>query len=129
VRVAGRLTPWIANGAIHAGGVTRRVGGLRARGVHVLESATACVLAIPAAAGATLRARVIAPPELTAGWRYADPDGGEHDVVNCSLASLTVAVEEPHGTGVTLSSAHGGAYELGMREHDHGVPIAAFTDG
>jgi len=24
-----------------------------------------------------------------------------------------------------LQSAHGGAYELGMREHDHGIPIAA----
>ena len=29
----------------------------------------------------------------------------------------------------TLRTAHGGAYELGMREHDHGVPIAPFLDG
>jgi hypothetical protein len=28
-----------------------------------------------------------------------------------------------------LRAAHGGAYELGMREHDHGVPIAPFSDG
>jgi hypothetical protein len=129
VLVGGRLTPWIANGAVHAGGVTRRVGGLRARGASVLESATGCELRLPAAAGATLRARVIAPPELSAGWRYADPDGGEHDVVNCSLASLTVAVEQARGPTLALSSPHGGAYELGMRERDHGVPIAPFPDG
>ena len=28
-----------------------------------------------------------------------------------------------------LRSTHGAAYELGMREHDHGVPIAPFGDG
>jgi hypothetical protein len=129
VRVGGRLTPWIANGAICAGGVTRRLGGLRARGLAVIESATGCELRIPAGAGATLRARVIAPPTLTAGWRYADPDGGEHDVVNCSLASLTATLEDRAGTVATLTSPHGGAYELGMRERDHGVPIAPFADG
>ncbi|MEA2153725.1 MAG: hypothetical protein QOI18_1958, partial [Solirubrobacteraceae bacterium] len=26
-------------------------------------------------------------------------------------------------------SAHGGVYELGMRERDHGVAIAPFADG
>jgi hypothetical protein len=129
VRVGGRLTPWVANGAVCAGGITRRLGGLRARGLSVLESATGCQLRVPAAAGATLRARVIAPPELTAGWRYADPDGSEHDVVNCSLASLTLTVEEPRRAALALSSTHGGAYELGMRERDHGVPIAPFPDG
>jgi hypothetical protein len=76
-----------------------------------------------------LRARVIAPPQLTAGWRYADPDGGEHDVVNCSLASLAVSLEQGHAAATALSSEHGGAYELGMRERDHGVPIAPFPDG
>jgi hypothetical protein len=129
VLVAGRLTPWVANGAIAAGGVTRRLGGLRARGLSVLESATGCELQIPAAGGAVLRARVIAPPQLTAGWRYADPDGGEHDVVNCSLASLAVSLEQGHAAATALSSEHGGAYELGMRERDHGVPIAPFRDG
>jgi hypothetical protein len=28
-----------------------------------------------------------------------------------------------------LASPHGAAYELGMREHDHGVPLAPFDDG
>ena len=30
---------------------------------------------------------------------------------------------------VSLRTPHGAAYELGMRERDHGVPIAPFADG
>ena len=72
-----------------------------------------------------------APPGTAAGWRYADPDGGEHDVVNCSVARLQLSVEAADDGGATreLTSTHGGAYELGMRERDHGVPIAPFADG
>jgi hypothetical protein len=73
---------------------------------------------------------VAVPPRTAAGWRYADPDGGEHDVVNCSIASLELDVHTPGGGAPKrLSSAHGAAYELGMRERDHGVPIAPFPDG
>jgi hypothetical protein len=77
-----------------------------------------------------LEARVRVPAGTAAGWRYADPDGSEHDVVNCSIAAVEVEVRQ---TGWrfprTLLSEHGGAYELGMREHDHGVPLAPFSDG
>jgi hypothetical protein len=30
--------------------------------------------------------------------------------------------------GRTLATAHCGVYELGMRERDHGVPVAPFPD-
>ena len=30
--------------------------------------------------------------------------------------------------GRTLTSAHGGVYELGIRERDHGIPVAPFPD-
>ena len=53
-----------------------------------------------------------------------------HDVVNCSIAAAQVGVTLP-GTASprTLRSAHGAAFELGMRERSHGVPIAPFPDG
>lgn len=130
VRVAGRLTPWVANGALSIGGRRRRLGGMRARELRVHESADGCELELSGEAGLVLGANVHAPAETAAGWRYADPDGSEHDVVNCSIARVQLDVRESGGAlPRRLLSAHGGAYELGMREHDHGVPLAPFGDG
>ena len=126
VIVGGRLTPWVANGAISLDGRRIRVGGLTARGVRVAESVEGCELRLPGEDGVTLEARVAVPQETAAGWRYDDPDGGAgHDVVNCSIARLELSVTGGTvGATRTLTSAHGGAYELGMRERDHGVPLA-----
>jgi hypothetical protein len=54
---------------------------------------------------------------------------GEHDVVNCSIASLALGVHRRGEPTRMLHSSYGGAYELGMRERDHGVPLAPFSDG
>jgi hypothetical protein len=131
VKVAGRMTPWIANGALSIGGQRLRVGGLGARGLSVNESPDGCALKLPGEHGLEIEARAEVPAETAAGWHYADPDGGAgHDVVNCSIAALTLTVTLPgEATPRTLHSPHGGVYELGMRERDHGVPIAPFTDG
>jgi hypothetical protein len=131
VLVGGRLTPWIANGAISLEDRRLRVGGIGARGLHVEERVDGCELTLPGERGLIVQARVAAPAGTAAGWRYDDPRGGAgHDVVNCSIARLELAVTPPGGYAErTLTSAHGGAYELGMRERDHGVPIAPFDDG
>ncbi len=135
VRVAGRTTPWVANGALHVDGQRLRLGGVGARGLLVAERPQRCVLSLPGADGAVVEAHVQAPPEALAGWRYADPDGGhpsashQHDVSNCSVAALTLTVRRPELPALTLHTAHGAAYELGMRERNHGVPIAPFGDG
>jgi hypothetical protein len=130
VRIAGRLTPWVANGALALDGHRHRVGGLAARGLRVSESADGCLLRLPGADGLVLEARVDVPPQAAAGWRYSDPAGGHHDVVNCSVAALEVVVQLPDGSARrTLRTSHGAAYELGMRERDHGVAIAPFSDG
>jgi hypothetical protein len=130
LRIAGRMTPWVANGVLSLDGRRHRLGGLAARGVRVRESPTACALRIPGAHGLLVDAQVTVPAGASAGWRYADPDGGEHDVLNCSIAALGLDVLAPGSSApLTLSTAHGGAYELGMRERDHGVPIAPFPDG
>ncbi|HEY3865405.1 MAG TPA: hypothetical protein VGL54_04900 [Solirubrobacteraceae bacterium] len=129
LRVAGRMTPWVANGALSLDGRRHHIGGLGARGLRVAETATGCRLTLPGADGLVLDAHVEDPEESVAGWRYADPDGGEHDVANCSVAALELIVREPGSPARTLHSPHGAVYELGMREHDHGVAIAPFADG
>ncbi len=130
VRVGGRLTPWIANGALSLGGQRLRLGGLTARGLRVAERVDGCQLRLPGERGVSVELRASVPAGTAAGWRYVDPDGdGAHDVVNCSIARLQLALTPPgERRELTLSSAHGGAYELGMRERDHGVPIAPFDD-
>jgi hypothetical protein len=130
VRVGPVLTPWIANGAVCLDGARHRLGGLAARGTHVREDAHGCALQIAGAQGLALQAQAIVPDATAAGWRYSDPDGSEHDVVNCSIAELELELKLPgHSATRVLRSAHGGAYELGMREHDHGVALAPFPDG
>jgi hypothetical protein len=130
VRMAGRMTPWIANGALSVGGQRYRIGGLGARGLRVEETVEGCVLGLKGERGLRVDARVEVPAGTAAGWRYADPDGSAHDVVNCSIAAVALTVRLPGGSApCSLHSAHGGAYELGMRERDHGVPIARFADG
>ncbi|HTY96137.1 MAG TPA: hypothetical protein VMB91_03790 [Solirubrobacteraceae bacterium] len=129
VRIAGRLTPWVASGAVSLDGRLLRLGGLGARGVAVHEDAGGCTLTIPGPHRVRLGAHVRVPEGAAAGWRYADPDGGEHDVVNCSVSELALRLQGPEGVASELSTPHGGAYELGMREHDHGVAIAPFPDG
>jgi hypothetical protein len=132
LRVAGRLTPWVASGALSLDGRRWRLGGLAKRGLRVAEGPEGCHLRLPGERGVAVEARVEVPAVAIAGWRYADTDaaGSGHDVLNCSVAALDLSVRLPGaGAARALRTAHGGAYELGMRERDHGVPIAPFGDG
>lgn len=130
IKVAGVLSPWVANGALSLAGRRYRLGGLAARGLRVRETPAECVVQVPGEDGLELEASVSAPEQTAAGWRYADPDGSGHEVVNCSIAAVRLEVRaRGEAAARTLDSAHGGAYELGMRERDHGVPLAPFSDG
>lgn len=128
IEVAGRLTPWVANGALCLRGRRLRLGGLLARGLRVAERPDRCSLRLPGRAGLSVEAHVQTPAHAAAGWRYADPDGGEHDVINCSIAELRLVVRRKGEASQTLLTRHGAAYELGLREHDHGVSIDPFGD-
>jgi hypothetical protein len=117
VRAGPVLTPWIANGAFCTRGETSRLGGAR----------PARVRAEPGHARVALRdveIEVRSPPGQTVAWRYADPRGGEHHSLNCSIAELTLRVR-----GHELHTAHGAAYELGTRETSHGIGVEPFPDG
>ena len=63
------------------------------------------------------------------GWVYADPKGPEHNTVNCSVADLELTVERPACPARELTLPGGAAYEFGMRETDHGIPIQPYPDG
>jgi hypothetical protein len=129
VRVAGRLTPWVANGALSLDGRRHRLGGLLKRGLRVAETPAGCVVELGGEHGLELEVRAEIPGETAAGWRYGDPDGSAHDVVNCSIAALELNVRLPGMSSPrVLRTAHGGVYELGMRERDHGVPLAPFME-
>lgn len=128
IEVGGRLSPWIANGALCLQGRRLPLGGLLARGLRVAERPERCSLHLPGRGGLSVEAHVQTPAGTAAGWRYADPDGSQHDVINCSIAALRLVVRRKGEASQTLLSRHGTAYELGMREHDHGVSIAPFGD-
>ena len=56
MQAGGRMTPWVANGALSLDGRRHRVGGLGARGLHVAESAAGCPLLLTGARGLTIDA-------------------------------------------------------------------------
>jgi hypothetical protein len=128
IKIGPLTTPWIANGVLSLAGERHALGGIeRARGTKIDEHPDHCVLTLPGAELA-ISGEVRAPRERFVGWVYADPDSSEHNTVNCSIAELTL-----DGRGAAsplrLHTAYGAAYELGMRETDHGVPIQPFPDG
>jgi hypothetical protein len=115
VKVGPVTTPWIVNGVVSVDGGRTRVSG-RAR---VSEDPLGARVS---AGGVSVDVR--SPREHVVVWRYSDPDpSSEHHTANGSVAELTATVH-----GRRLHTPHGGVYELGMRERDHGLPVLPFTD-
>jgi hypothetical protein len=123
VKVGPLTTPWVANGALSIAGDRHTL-----RRVQVTEYPTNCTFTL-SGDGVELRGTVEAPRERFVGWVYADPDGSEHHAVNCSIAEMRLRVSRKGGAGTELVVPHGAAYELGMREHDHGIEIQPYADG
>jgi hypothetical protein len=129
IKIGPWTTPWIANGVVSLGGERHRIGGIeRARATRVEERPDHVRFTLPGA-GLTIAGEAGAPRERFVGWVYADPDGSEHQTVNCSIAQMRLSVTEESGRALELTTAHGAAYELGMRERDHGMPIQPYPDG
>ncbi|HET7589146.1 MAG TPA: hypothetical protein VFK14_03020 [Solirubrobacterales bacterium] len=122
-------TPWLPSGMLVLEGKAHRLGGFgRIRGATVEESAGECRFVLPGK-DIVVRGRVSAPRQDFVGWVYADPAGPEHHTINCSVSDLELTVERPAQPQLHLSLPAGAAYELGMRETDHGIPIQPFPDG
>jgi hypothetical protein len=129
IKLGPLTTPWIGNAILHLDGVSHRLGGLeRIRSTKVNESPTACDLEL-SGADVRVRGRVSADARNFVGWVYADPVGPEHNTVNCSIANLDLTVERKGEPPKTLACLGAAAYELGMRETDHGVALQPFPDG
>jgi hypothetical protein len=129
VAVAGRTTPWIPSGMLALDGERHRLGGLgQIRSSSVDESPTRCSFTLTGR-DIAVRGTVEAPQKDFVGWVYADPKGPEHNTVNCSVADLELTVERPARPARTLRLPGGAAYELGMRETDHGIPVQPYPDG
>ena len=123
IRVAGRTSPWIANGFVELAGRRHRLGGLqRVRDTRLTEARGGCEFVLPGSRFA-VRGRIAAEPGRTVGWTYADPSGGQHDTLHSSLADLELRVGD---RPLTLAAA--ATYEIGMRESDHGIPIEPYPD-
>ena len=129
VRLGSRTSPWIPSGMLMLEGEPHRLGGLGAiRSSSITEAPTACSFVLPGK-DILVRGRVTAPAKDFVGWVYADPKGPEHNTVNCSVADLELTVERPGLPARELTLAAGAAYELGMRETDHGIPVQPYPDG
>ena len=110
-------------------GVRHRLGGLGAiRDSSIEASPEGCSFVLPGQDIVVL-GTVSVPREDFVGWVYADPTGDQHHTINCSIADLELTVERPGLPARRLVPAGGAAYELGMRETDHGIPIQPFSDG
>jgi hypothetical protein len=124
----GRLTtPWVASGALSLGGQRLQLGG-PGRKIEVAESPERCHFLL-SGKGVRVRGSVTAPRQDVVGWVYADPDGPEHNTVNCSIADMRLQVDRDGDATRELVVNGGAAYELGMRERNHGIPIQPFPDG
>jgi len=123
------MTPWVANGLLALDGELIRLGGLdRVRSTEIDDSPTGCEFAL-AGKDVAVRGRVHADRKHFVAWRYADPDGGEHNTLNCSISDLELTVERPARAPQRLRTRGKAAYEIGMRETDHGVPLQPYADG
>jgi hypothetical protein len=129
IKLGPASTPWIGAGMLVLDGEAHRLGGFgRIRSSKIAETPTSCDFVLPGK-DMQVRGRVAAPAKDFVGWVYADPKGPQHNVVNCSIADLELTVERKGQPARRLSLAGGGAYEFGMRETDHGIPIQPYPDG
>jgi hypothetical protein len=129
VKLGRRVSPWLPAGMLVLDGEQHRLGGFgRVRAAAIAESPTACEFTLPGK-DVVVRGRVSAPQKDFVGWVYADPKGPEHNTLNCSVADLELTVERPGKPDRALTLPAGAAYEIGMCETDHGVPIQPYPDG
>ena len=121
-------TPWVGNARLWLDGRRLTLGGPgRVRGTTVTESPSRCEFVLPGD-GVTVRGEVGSERKNFVGWVYSDPDGSEHNTVNCSIADMTLVVTRDGQPDLRLTGSACAAYELGMRERDHGVPLQPFPD-
>jgi hypothetical protein len=129
IKVGPLTTPWVGNGMLMLDGVGHRLGGFdRIRSTRIDDEPTECEFEL-AGKGVKVRGRVSSEPRNFVAWVYADPVGPEHNTLNCSISDLELSVERKGEPPRRLESVGAAAYEIGMRETDHGIPLQPYPDG
>lgn len=129
VNVGPFTTPWVANGELCLDGRRHRLGGIeRVRSTEVEEQVESCRFSLR---GDELRVsgEVGAARQNFVAWLYAQPEGGERQTINCSIADLRLDVAPPQAGTLTLELNGGAAYELQMEERYPAIPVQPFSDG
>ncbi len=129
IKVGPLTTPWVGNGMLSLDGEVHRLGGFdRIRSTKVDDEPTECEFEL-SGKDIKVRGRVFSEPRNFVAWVYADPKGPEHNTLNCSISDLELTVERKGHEPRRLECIGGAAYELGMRETDHGIPLQPYPDG
>jgi hypothetical protein len=122
-------TPWVANGVLRLDGSEHRLGGFgKLVSTRISEAPTSCEFEL-SGDGVKVRGRVGSEPRNFVAWVYADPKGPEHNTLNCSMSNLELEIEGTDARPRRIIVNGGAAYEIGMREHDHGIPLQPYPDG
>ena len=129
IKVGPLTTPWIATAVLEIDGERHRLGGLsRIRSTRVHDEPTACEFEL-AGDGLEVRGEVSSEPRNFVAWVYADPVGPEHNTLNCSISDLELTVAGCGAEIRRLRCVGAAAYEIGMRETDHGLALQPYADG
>ena len=129
IKVAGLQTPWVGNAMLVLDGEEHRLGGFeRIPSTQVDESPTGARFELKGKR-VKLTGRVGAERKDFVAWIYADPVGPEHNTLNCSISDLELDVEIDGKPAERLTVSGGAAYEFGMRDTDHGIPVQPYPDG
>ncbi len=129
IKIGPLTTPWVGNAMLSIDGEQHRLGGLdRLPSTRISDEPAECEFEL-AGKGVKVRGRVSSEPRNFVGWVYADPVGPEHNTLNCSISDLELLVERKGHEPRRLECVGGAAYEIGMRETDHGVALQPYPDG
>jgi hypothetical protein len=128
IKIGPLTTPWVGNGVLRLDGSEHRLGGFdKVLSTKVDDSPTSCAFQL-SGDGIKVRGRVSSEPRNFVAWVYADPKGPEHNTLNCSISDLELEVMRKGAEPERLEVAGAAAYEIGMRDTDHGIPLQPYPD-
>jgi hypothetical protein len=129
IKVGPLTTPWVGNAMLCLDGQMHRLGGFdKIRSTKIEDEPTECEFEL-SGKDIKVRGRVGSEARNFVAWVYADPKGPEHNTLNCSISDLELVVERKGEEPRRLECVGAAAYEIGMRETDHGIPVQPYPDG
>jgi hypothetical protein len=126
IRVGRARSPWLAMGALRAGGGRVWAGGFGRRPrADVQPGALAARIPCP---GAWLELTVNTSGDDAVAVAYADPSGGSRRVRHAALATVDLTLHRNGRRSITMTTSKA-AYEYGTRQGMHDIGIEPLPDG